>query len=130
MEKYCIVIESTGKRAEAEAVALTTQQMLLNHGHIVQSTKVSEGVTEILQSRTMRAKFIVSNVEPMADSEIVTFDAAAKNSLYPEDGRDEDNSFALWTPSATLKMTIRNPALRGTFEVGQKYYSDFSPALV
>jgi len=77
---------------------------------------------------TMRAKFRVAKVEKFETSERITFAAVAKSTGYPADGSDEDNSFAKWTPSAELTMTITNPALHGQFEVDQKYYADFSPA--
>ncbi|WP_204367562.1 hypothetical protein [Janthinobacterium sp. HH01] len=48
--------------------------------------------------------------------------------LPPPDGSDEDNSFARWTPSAELTMTINNPDLLGKFKVGDKFYVDFTPA--
>ena len=31
-----------------------------------------------------------------------------------------------WTPSASLKMTITNPALVGKFSEGQEFYVDFT----
>lgn len=77
---------------------------------------------------TMRAKFQVSNVEKFEGCERVSFRAVGKSGAYPADGSDEDNSFAKWTPSAELTMTITNPALHGQFEVGQKFYADFTPA--
>lgn len=40
-EKYVITIESTGDSKEAEKIAMTAQQMLLNAGHVVQSTTVT-----------------------------------------------------------------------------------------
>ena len=78
----------------------------------------------------MRAKLQVSKVETFegATQEYVVFHAVAKSDGYPPDGADEDNTFARWTPSADLKMTITNPALLGKFAVGQKFYVDFSPA--
>lgn len=81
---------------------------------------------------TMRAKMVVSNVEIVGTaattSERLTFNAVAKSEAYPADGSDEDNSYAKWSPSAELKITIMNPALFGKFERGQKYYVDFTPA--
>lgn len=77
---------------------------------------------------TMRAKFVVENVEKSETGERVYFRAVGKSSAYPEDGSDEDNSFAKFTPSAELSIFIANPALFGQFEPGQKFYADFSPA--
>jgi hypothetical protein len=49
-------------------------------------------------------------------------------SKYPEDGSDEDNTYAKWSPSAVLSITIANPTLFGNFKVGEKYYVDFTMA--
>lgn len=77
---------------------------------------------------TMRAKFVVANVEKFDTGERVTFRAVCKSEGYPEDGSDEDNTFARFTPSADLAMYIANPALFGQFEIGRKFYADFTPA--
>ena len=53
---------------------------------------------------------------------------AVAASRYPEDGSDEDNTFAKFSPGANLLINIANPTLFGQFEVGQKYYVDFTPA--
>ena len=47
-------------------------------------------------------------------------------SKYPEDGSDEDNTYAKFSPGADLKINIANPALFGKFEVGQAFYVDFT----
>jgi hypothetical protein len=78
---------------------------------------------------TMRAKLRVSNIQNYSpESESLTFNAVCKADGYPADGSDENNSFARWTPTAELKMSITNPNLVGKFTVGQEYYLDFTPA--
>lgn len=84
---------------------------------------------------TMRAKLQVSSVFPHRDpasgetlSETLNFHGVSKSTPYPDDGSDEDNTFAKWSPSVCLQMQVTNPALFGQFEPGQKYYVDFSPA--
>lgn len=77
---------------------------------------------------TMRAKFVVENVEKQEGGERVYFRAVGRSDAYPEDGSDEDNSFAKFTPAAELSIYIANPALFGQFEAGQKFYADFTPA--
>lgn len=79
-------------------------------------------------STTMRAKMQVLAVSPYADGEVLTLSAVAKDGTYPQDGSDEDNTFARWTPTADLTMDIRNPNLLGKFAVGQKFYVDFTEA--
>jgi len=82
----------------------------------------------------MRAKLVVGSVFPYHDlqtgetkSEQVSFYAVAKPS-YADSELDEDNTFARMSPSASLQITIMNPALLGQFEPGQKFYVDFTPA--
>lgn len=75
----------------------------------------------------MRAKMLVQSVTKMGTVEILKFNAVSASS-YPADGADEDNSYARWSPSASLEITVANPALHGQFEPGQKYYLDFTPA--
>lgn len=78
----------------------------------------------------MRAKLRVSKVDDYPNIEaptqtVLLFNAVGA-SQYPEDGADEDNTFARFTPAAHLTMTITNPALVGTFKVGDKFYVDFT----
>lgn len=77
---------------------------------------------------TMRAKFVVTDVQKFDTGERVAFRAVGRSDAYPEDGSDEDNSFAKFTPAAELSIYIANPALFGQFEAGQKFYADFTPA--
>lgn len=76
----------------------------------------------------MRAKMKVTNVNHHNENyEDLSFSAVAKCSGYPEDGSDENNTFAKWTPMAELRMSITNQALVGKFTVGQEFYVDFTP---
>lgn len=76
----------------------------------------------------MRAKMVVSKVDQHSkESETLTFAAVCKADGYPDDGSDENNTFARWTPSADLTMTVNNPALIGGFKEGEEYYLDFTP---
>lgn len=80
----------------------------------------------------MRAKMVVNSVNPSKDAngeticEFLAFNAVAKSEAYPDDGADEDNSYARWTPQAAMSMTINNPALFGKFKAGDKFYVDFT----
>lgn len=76
----------------------------------------------------MRAKMKVAAVTEGQGYEMLEFSAVGKSDGYPSDGSDENNSFAKWTPSAQLKMTVQNPALLGKFKAGDTFYVDFSPA--
>lgn len=77
---------------------------------------------------TMRAKLRVNSVDAQAGWEGIKFSAVCKNDGYPEDGSDENNTFAKFTPSADLQMSITNPALLGKIKVGEEYYLDFTKA--
>ncbi|HEU0045065.1 hypothetical protein [Sphingomonas sp.] len=76
----------------------------------------------------MRAKLQIASVTKHAGGaeQLKFHGVAAKN--YGEDGLDEDNTFAKFSPSVSLDITITNPALVGQFEPGQRFYVDFSPA--
>lgn len=75
----------------------------------------------------MRAKLKLNRIEQHGSSETLHFNAVGKAGSYAEDGLDEDNTFAKFTPSASLSIQITNPALRGQYQVGQVYYVDFTP---
>lgn len=78
----------------------------------------------------MRAKFQIRSVTPnrsVPPSETVSFFAVTEKPFDAE-GVSEDNEFAKWTPSVECSITITNPALLGTFAVGEKFYVDFIKA--
>ena len=56
-----------------------------------------------------------------------SYNAVYKNQ-YDSTGLDEDNTFALYTPSAEFTINVVNPALFGKFKLDQKYYVDFTEA--
>lgn len=85
----------------------------------------------------MRAKMRISQINvnragsDAADptlNERVAFTCVARNSAYPEDGSDENNTFAKFSPQGELYIVIANPALFGKFVEGQEFYLDFTPA--
>lgn len=83
---------------------------------------------------TMRAKVRVGSIIPSTTTdgtvtnERLVFHGVAKSGGYPEDGTDEDNSFAKWSPSVLFDMQVTNPALIGSFSPGDTFYVDFTPA--
>lgn len=78
---------------------------------------------------TMRAKMAVTKIERiMGGAEVLHMTAVAKSGGYPPDGSDENNTFARFTPSGELRLTITNQQLLGKFEPGDAFYLDFSPA--
>lgn len=77
---------------------------------------------------TMRAKMQVQKVELMGTVEVLHLSCVAKTGAYPADGSNEDNTFAKWTPSGSLQLSVTNPALHGKFKPGMKFYLDFTEA--
>ena len=76
---------------------------------------------------TMRAKMKVFSVQVTEYTETLTFGAVAAGK-YPEDGSDENNTYAKFTPSAKIEITVANPELHGKFRPGETFYVDFTPA--
>ena len=54
--------------------------------------------------------------------------AVGPKGSYPADGSDENNTYAKFTPSGELKLSVTNPALIGKFAEGEEYYLDFTKA--
>jgi hypothetical protein len=79
-------------------------------------------------AKSMRAKVYVSGIEKYSEtSETIKFSAISKNGGYPSDGSDEDNTYAKFSPSAHFNINIANPDLIGQYNIGEKYYVDFTP---
>lgn len=81
----------------------------------------------------MRAKLQVTKVAADHENvawphEKISFMAVCGETPFQAGGLSEDNTYAKWTPTANLEMTITNPALFGTLVVGEKYYVDFTKA--
>lgn len=83
----------------------------------------------------MRAKMIVTEIVRVGytngaagfhKQDRVKFAAVAAKK-YPDDGSDEDNTYARFSPSGELSLTIANPNLIGKVEPGQHFYIDFTP---
>jgi hypothetical protein len=92
----------------------------------------------------MRAKFRISSLSAYPDpqsfitgggkpedyrisSQTLVFYPVSKAGPYPSDGSDEDNTYARYSPSGRLELTIANPALQGKFKEGDTFYLDFIP---
>lgn len=84
---------------------------------------------------TTRAKVYVESVKLLGGDgkshmhEEVQFRAVGGNKVqkgYPQDGMDEDNTYAKFSPSADFRLMVSNPALFGEFKPGEKRYVDIS----
>lgn len=86
-------------------------------------------IKEAAMQRKMRAKMRVMAITPAPDgsSERLVLTGVSRNGPYPSDGSDEDNSYAKFSPAADLNILIANPALVGSFTVGDTFYVDFIP---
>lgn len=98
-------------------------------------TRIVEGSKPVAK---MRAKVRVSFVGPQQDknaetgefyvqSERLIFNGVCKNN-YGEDGLDENNTFAKFSPALLVDLYVNNPALIGQLEAGDTFYLDFIPA--
>ncbi|MBV9659127.1 MAG: hypothetical protein JO295_13595 [Verrucomicrobia bacterium] len=77
-----------------------------------------------MNESTIRAKLKCHEVTKTADNQ----ERVKLWAVYDPDPASENHSFAKATPSATLEITIDNPAAQGFFVPGRDYYLDFSPA--
>lgn len=76
----------------------------------------------------MIAKLKITNIKKYEDvqQEDITFRAIGRSDIYPDDGLDENNTYATWTPTADLNMVITNPSLINKFSVDDEFYVSFS----
>lgn len=78
---------------------------------------------------TMRAKMKVESVHITEFGETLKMNAVAASSYDAANGgSDEDNTYALYSPTASLEIHVRNPALWGKFKPNQKFYVNFEEA--
>lgn len=79
-----------------------------------------------MTERAMRAKMQIRKIELLdGGMETLHLVAVGKPGGYPPDGSDEDNTYAKFSPSGALSLTVANPALAGKFKVGERFYLDF-----
>lgn len=76
----------------------------------------------------MRAKMQVSSVKLTTYGEIIEAAPVCGSTPFGANGESEDNTFARFTPSGSLSLTVNNPDLLGKIKPGQKFYVDFSAA--
>lgn len=77
----------------------------------------------------MRAKMQVQSVKGYGTgSEQIEMMAVTGKDPFGPAGESEDNTYARYTPSGSLFLTINNPSLLGKIQQGQKFYLDFTLA--
>lgn len=78
---------------------------------------------------TMRAKVSVTDItKPYDGAEEVKFVPVVSGESFGPNGESENNTYARYTPSGDIKLTITNPELHGKFTRGQEFYVDFTEA--
>ena len=74
----------------------------------------------------MRAKMKVQSVETFEGGmQKVKMSAVCGDKPFGPAGESEDNTFARYTPSGSIELSITNPDLAGQLVAGQKLYVDF-----
>ena len=76
----------------------------------------------------MRAKMKINFIEKRFENQETLYFNPVAASGYPSDGSDENNTYAKFSPSGMLSLTVCNPALLGKFAEGEEYYLDFTKA--
>jgi hypothetical protein len=76
----------------------------------------------------MRAKFKVQEVANYEGGMQKVSMAPVMDTKYGENGANEDNTFARYTPSGEIRLHITNPELKDKIQPGETYYIDFTPA--
>ena len=76
----------------------------------------------------MKAKFELKAVTKQGDAAEELKFSAVTEKAFNDEGKSDDNDFSKWTPSGELTMTVTNPDLIGKFQVGEKFYLEFTKA--
>jgi hypothetical protein len=76
----------------------------------------------------MRAKMKINHIDKRFEHQETLYFNPVSASKYPEDGSDENNTYAKFSPSGMLSLMVCNPALLGKFAEGEEYYLDFTRA--
>ena len=76
----------------------------------------------------MRAKMKINHIDKRYEGQETLYFNPVGASKYPEDGSDENNTYAKFSPSGMVSLTIANPALIGNFSEGEEYYLFFTKA--
>lgn len=106
-------------------------QARIEDAHTKRHEAIQTHLMQENQERTMRAKLVVSQVEPfeiegITKNENIKFRAVCKEDGYDESGRDENNTYSKFSPTADFNLVVTNPNLFHLFEVGQQYLVDFT----
>ena len=75
----------------------------------------------------MRAKMSVTDIVTPYPTEVIVYMAPVSGKPpFGPNGESEDNTYARYTPSGSLSLTITNPDLLNVFKLGQTFYLDFT----
>lgn len=73
-----------------------------------------------------RAKMVVQSVEKFTNVDSIKATPVSGKGPYGPQGESEDNTFARYTPSGSLQLSITNPDLVGKIQPGDTFYVDFT----
>jgi len=74
----------------------------------------------------MRAKVVVRSVESFTNADSIKMQPVSGKDPYGPNGESEDNTFARYTPSGDIQLSITNPELVGKIKAGDTFYVDFT----
>lgn len=80
-----------------------------------------------MSDRAMRAKMMITSITRASGCEVLKMSAVSSGG-FDVNGLSDDNTYAKFSPSGELSLTVANPALLGKFNPGEKYYLDFTRA--
>lgn len=80
----------------------------------------------VRRRKDMRAKFRINYIERKYEGYEILYMCPVAASKYPADGSDENNTYAKFSPSGQMTLTIANPDLIGKFNENEEYYLDFT----
>ena len=118
--------------SENDRLLMTRQLCAMQDYSLILASRIDAFVVEEPEPEqpapTMVAKFrVVSVTTPHAGTEHLCFSAVTE-APFDKEGFSDDNSFAKWSPTGELEMTVTNPALFGKIKQGEKYYLHFTKA--
>jgi hypothetical protein len=114
------------------AAASAGMAMAMAAAGVTAAPEQAEDAAEARAPVPMLAKVRVGSVAPFQHEgatvqERLVFHGVAKSGGYPDDGSDEDNTFARFSPSLLVDLQLANPALFGKFQPGDTFYLRFEP---
>lgn len=124
MEKLKSYVAARGLTETARSLGVSAQRLSnwIERGVPIDKCPAIERITAGVVSRRDLRPNDWQDIWPELATQVATREAS--NDLRGAAA----NAYAKFSPSATLQISITNPALLGKFKAGEKYYVDFTPA--